>query len=337
MTYSATVLTDTPLGFWRLGEPSGTSCSDSSGNSATGDYTNTPTLAVTGLLVGDADTAVTFARASSQYVVVYSPAVIQGGTGGLAMEAWGKLASRTAATPYVVARWYQSPQDCRLDYYENGASSCWRYFFYDGATVQEVDSATSVGSIGATVHVVVSHDFAAETVTFYINGSILGSAIDVSAYGTATRVGAGNATIARGGSDYWDGTLDEVALYGTTLSSTRVAAHYAAAGGPVWTTPADTVSMSTTPALKFTSPTSAAKQHFYMQLDTVNTFNSGNLRTLDSSTDQTNWTYWDGVAWQALPSDGLPIAKSGNEVCYTVTSALSSATWYRRVRAGVLA
>jgi hypothetical protein len=94
--------------------------------------------------------------------------------------------------------------------------------------------------------------------------------------------------------------------------------------------------MSTTPELKFTSPASAVKQHFYLQLDTSNGFASGDLRTYDSSVTQTNWDYWDGAAWTAMPSDGLPIAKSGNEIRYTVTSALSSATWYRRVRAGTL-
>jgi hypothetical protein len=95
--------------------------------------------------------------------------------------------------------------------------------------------------------------------------------------------------------------------------------------------------MGFTPELKFTSPISVVLQHFYMQLDTADTFGTGNLRTYDSSTSQTNWTYWDGGAWADLPSDGLPIAKSGNEVCYTVTSALSATTWYRRVRAGTLA
>jgi hypothetical protein len=73
-----------------------------------------------------------------------------------------------------------------------------------------------------------------------------------------------------------------------------------------------------------------------MQLDTANTFDTGNLRTVNSSTSQTDWAYWDGDSWEALPSDGLPIAMSGNEVRYTVSSALSSATWYRRVRAGTL-
>jgi hypothetical protein len=105
---------------------------------------------------------------------------------------------------------------------------------------------------------------------------------------------------------------------------------------PSWTTPADTVSMSTTPELKFNSPASAVAQHFYLQLDTDAGFATGNLRTLDSSTSQTGWDYWTGAAWAALPSTGLASTYAGNEIRYTVTSALSSATWYRRVRAGTL-
>jgi hypothetical protein len=139
------------------------------------------------------------------------------------------------------------------------------------------------------------------------------------------------------------GATDVTSFTGsTTLSATDP---WATAGGqfnpaadtsPAWTTPADTVSMSTTPDLKFTSPASATNQHFQLQLDTAATFDTGNLRTLDSSTSQTNWTYWNGSSWVAIPSGGLPIAYAGNEACYTVTSALSGATWYRRVRAGTL-
>jgi len=124
---------------------------------------------------------------------------------------------------------------------------------------------------------------------------------------------------------------------GTTRDPVLTVTYAAGATGPAWTTPADTVSMTTTPELKFTSPASAVAQHFYLQLDTANTFDSGNLRTLDSSTSQTSWDYWTGAAWAALPSTGLASGYAGNEIRYTVTSALSSATWYRRVRAGTLA
>lgn len=135
----------------------------------------------------------------------------------------------------------------------------------------------------------------------------------------------------------------EVTAYtgtGTGTSSKRVGAggifNPAASGGPVWTTPADTVSMGTTPELKFTSPASAVAQHFYLQLDTANSFDTGDLRTVNSSASQTDWAYWDGDSWEALPAGGLASGFAGNEIRYTVTSALSSATWYRRVRAGTL-
>jgi hypothetical protein len=105
---------------------------------------------------------------------------------------------------------------------------------------------------------------------------------------------------------------------------------------PTWTSPADGVSMSTTPELKFNSNSSAVAQHFYIELDTANTFDTGNLRTYDSSTVQTNWDYWNGSAWTAMPAGGLASGYSGNEIRYTVTSALASGTWYRRVRAGTL-
>jgi hypothetical protein len=125
----------------------------------------------------------------------------------------------------------------------------------------------------------------------------------------------------------------------TTLDTTNGWAGVGAVFGAsaiTWTTPADTVSMSTTPQLQFDSPASAVAQHFYMELDTANTFDTGNLRTYDSSVTQTNWAYWDGDSWEAMPAAGLASTYAGNEVRYTVTSALASATWYRRVRAGTL-
>ena len=45
-SYSASVLADSPLSYWRLGEASGTTAADSSGANRTGSYLNTPTLGV---------------------------------------------------------------------------------------------------------------------------------------------------------------------------------------------------------------------------------------------------------------------------------------------------
>ena len=50
--YSASVLADAPAAYWRLGEASGTSAADASGNGRAGSYLNTPTLGRPGALSG---------------------------------------------------------------------------------------------------------------------------------------------------------------------------------------------------------------------------------------------------------------------------------------------
>ena len=58
MSYSAEVLADSPLGYWRLGETSGTTLSDSSGNTRHGAYYGAPYLGRDSLLTSDPGTGV---------------------------------------------------------------------------------------------------------------------------------------------------------------------------------------------------------------------------------------------------------------------------------------
>ena len=139
------------------------------------------------------------------------------------------------------------------------------------------------------------------------------------------------------------GTPSVVAV-GTATRQPTAAALTLSAGTPtvtvpplcVWTTPGDGVGMSATPVLAFTMPVLGAVMHFQMELDTANTFNTGNLRVTDTSVDEAYWSFWDGAEWQDVPGEGVPAMYGGNAARYTVTSALSAATWYRRVRAGVV-
>lgn len=59
-------MTKLPRAYWRLGEPSGTAVVDEA-NRYPGTYSGSPTLAQTGAVTGDTDTAVTFASGSSQH------------------------------------------------------------------------------------------------------------------------------------------------------------------------------------------------------------------------------------------------------------------------------
>lgn len=78
-TYSTVVLADAPLIYWRFGDTAGAIAHDSSGNNHDGAVANAPTFGATGLVSGNSDTAIAFARASNQYV---SSGVITGGGGG---------------------------------------------------------------------------------------------------------------------------------------------------------------------------------------------------------------------------------------------------------------
>ena len=321
MSYASTILADSPLVYLRLGEPSGTNANDETANNFDFTYTGGYSLGASALVFGGTSVDL---NGSTGYVYRAVDAGLNLGN-TFTFEAWLNSDALTAGDVL-----YFHGTGANALSLEVGTSGSLAVYI---AGSPDYETATGALVNATTQHVVYTKDGATRAV--YINGSaVSGSGTSR----TAADPGSGNRYIGcySGSAQFWDGRVQEFALYGTALTSGQVAAHYAAAFGPVWTTPADTVAMSTTPELKFNSPASAVKQHFYLQLDTANTFNTGNLRTYDSSVTQTNWDYWDGAAWTAMPSDGLPIAKSGNEIRYTVTSALSSSTWYRRVRAGTL-
>lgn len=129
--------------------------------------------------------------------------------------------------------------------------------------------------------------------------------------------------------------LDAIVFVSVTGSFGLDSAFEAApSGGPVWTTPLDlAVLTDTTPTLAFMSPVSSNDMHFEIQLDTVDTFDSGDLRVYRSFPDDTGWEYDDG-GWTPI-SIILPAAATGSEVRFTVPDALTTGTWYRRVRATI--
>ena len=225
MSYSATVLADSPVGYWRLGDASGTSAIDSSGNSITGTYTvatnGSFTLGTTGLLAGDSDTAVTLTRGTSGgnggYIDCTTNALLNVGD-TFTLEAWIKLLA-VDANVYTV--------------FSKGANGyCVRI---NAGTVQLlkdqvaaiVSSTTAIADTN-THHIVATK--AGATVKMYLDG------VDVT--GTVTNATCATTTVSmKIGTDWTSGliaqntgnfVIDEAAVYATALSSTRVSAHYTA-------------------------------------------------------------------------------------------------------------
>jgi len=201
--------------------------------------------------------------------------------------------------------------------------------FTAGATVtRSIESSISVDAIVAKAF---EDSILADATIFKASsGSVAADAI-VLASNSGSITANATIVITNPGSITADAVVEKY-----TTGSVAVDATIVEVGNPVWVSPADTVPISSTPILVFQMPESTGNMHFHMQLDTANTFDTGDLREYKTSESQTNWEYWNGSDWVAVPSGGVSNVYSGNNCRYTVTTPLSATTWYRRVRGGLV-
>ena len=197
------------VGYWRLGESSGTAAADEVGGN-TGSYVGSPTLGAAGA-IADLTTAVTI-NGTSQYIDVPDSSSVRVGDVFTA-EAWVKFATLSGVGIL----------------FGGGGGSI--YFGHIGDTIFIGKQGVAVmGQTGALLstgvwhHLVWAKDGATSKV--YLDG------VDVTpSYGNHTLTNSGTALQigTAGGIDLIDGTLDEAALYNVAVSAGDVAAHFAAA------------------------------------------------------------------------------------------------------------
>lgn len=214
MSYLSTILADSPALLLRLGEASGTTASDSSGNGRNGSYVGSPALGIPGALAGDSDTACTF-NGSSQAVTVANGTWLNQTT--YSVEAWFKSTS----TGIIVARDVVGSSFLLSTNATQGV-----VFTVTRNTTNAVAfTGTGVGyNDGNWHHVVGTWD--GTTARVYFDGTI----------GSTTGTGSGTIlttttalTVARRGTTspaYLAGTVDEVAFYSAAvLNSIQITAH----------------------------------------------------------------------------------------------------------------
>ena len=225
VSYSTTVLGDGPTSYWRLGERSGKTLADAAGTNP-GTANGGLTLGIAGALAGDPDTAVGLGS-SSAYVSVPNAANLDFG-GDFSVEAWAKPNVINGIGRAVVHKGAKTGGNSSWQYRLSVTSANqWRGTVFVGnsaITVTAPGSATT-----AWTHLVMTK--AGTTLRLYVNGVQVASATVNGTVNTSTGILA----IGRTGSsstDYFDGAVDEVAVYPAALSASRVAAHFAAASGP---------------------------------------------------------------------------------------------------------
>lgn len=221
--YRAHVLADNPVSYWRLGESSGTLADDAVGAND-GTYVNTPTLGVAGLLSGgDTDTAASFSNSQSEYVDVPDHASLDLGD-SFTLEAIIKPSSNgVSGVKGIVSK--------GKDGY---------YMRLNAGRLQLVKSQTvdvAIASVGTaltadqTAHVLIAKD--GSDVRLYVNGvDTSASVVNATIVDNALPLSIGaDHSVFSVRSEYFDGVIDEVAVYDYALAPAPILEHANARSG----------------------------------------------------------------------------------------------------------
>jgi hypothetical protein len=235
--YSNVILGDGPIGYWRLGESATTgTASDSSGlpTGRGGVYSRAVTSGVPGAINGDPDTAASFDGLSSFVEVYGGPTNPYNLANSFTLEAWvinnGPLEPNVARILSTrILSGTGSPSTTGGFGFGVLRSGAMRFTTFG---IKDYDSSlTTLPVDGAWHHVVLVLD-SNNTANFYLDGQLT----DAITASKATASSPSNLNIGRnpipdgsGLSEYFNGSIDEVAIYNVELTADQVLAHYQAA------------------------------------------------------------------------------------------------------------
>jgi hypothetical protein len=218
-TYAAAVLLDAPLGYWRLGESSGTVAHDASGHGNDGTYTGAVVLGAPGALKKDSDTAALFDGVTGNVDV--GNKFDFAGQVPFSFEAWVEPTVIDANYRHVVTKMAfdvnKNPHEGTYVLVHQGTTLGFERWSA-GAPVL-VSATSALGGVGTWSHVVTTYD--GSTATIFVNG--------VPATTAASTGGVAANTVHMLWGDLFQGYLDELAVYDHALATARVLAHYQAA------------------------------------------------------------------------------------------------------------
>ena len=214
-TYRSTVLSDSPLAYYRLGEASGTAAADGSGNGHAGSYSGAVTLGAAGLVSGS-DTAADFSGGG-----VSAAGGASFDTPAVTFEAWVRPAwAPNGVSYYPVVGGLRDGTATRFSVHI--APDYSSVVVWNGSTAVFLSPGGAVGQNVAT-HLAVTFD--GSSYRLYVNGALADAKAGSlgAASGLSLRVGSGGST-----GEPFVGRIDEAALYGYALTAARVQAHYIA-------------------------------------------------------------------------------------------------------------
>jgi hypothetical protein len=212
--YRSAVTADTPAGYWRLGEASGTVARDQRATHD-GTYAYSPTLGQPGALFNDPATSVGF-DGTTQYVQVPTDASLT--TSAFSFEVWARPTGGAGNYRGVITdRFF--PQGWNLYL---GTSGSWEFWINQGSGM--VSIAGGSGALNTWSHVVGTYD--GTTASLYVNGVAVASAALSTTVQPNSRASLEIGQAEPGANLYFPGQIQDAAVYGTALSPAQVQRHY---------------------------------------------------------------------------------------------------------------
>lgn len=219
--YFGTVSGDNPYGYWRLGEPSGTTAFDASINGYNGTYNGTYTLAQGGAIASDNSTSTLF-DGSTAYVTL--PQAADGANlGAFSVECWAYLSNITyVTTPTIAGSGAAIANNTGWTLAAIASGGGFKFNIGTGSAHGGVQWSTSL-TAATWYHIVATWD--GSTVTLYTNGVSRGTAAlsgTIAATGVVPNIGKDPTS----SGSFFPGRIDEVSTYKYCLTGTQVTNHY---------------------------------------------------------------------------------------------------------------
>ncbi|MBI4324621.1 MAG: hypothetical protein HY674_05090, partial [Chloroflexi bacterium] len=232
--YASQILLDSPVGYWRLSEPAPppqptAENLGSLGTAANGAYINGAIGGQPGAITGDANTAAAFAGDNDKIDVPFHAGL---NPSAFTIECWAKVAggagnhrspltARDDTPPGTTAGYifYATPGDTWEFWTGTGGGAAGPWHVQGGPPLTEGEWAHLVGT------------FDGKTKKFYVNGALhaIGETTVIANKLRPLRIGGGATEGA--GNFFFNGDVDEAAVYDTVLSPDRVLAHFASGAG----------------------------------------------------------------------------------------------------------
>ena len=216
-SYTDIIKADNPLGYWKLGETSGTTVFDSSVNNINATYTNGVVLGKDGGISNSINTSANF-DGINDYITAGNNASFKM-TSAMTLEAWINPSAITG-THNIVSR----EGEYLLSIHSNG--NLYYAIAASNPSWDWVDTGYKVQTNEWT-HLTFTTDSTAGQIKLYANGNevytraLTGNIGDVDGGNNNLMIGARNGT-----SEYFKGQIDEVAIYNTALSANQIKNHY---------------------------------------------------------------------------------------------------------------